>query len=88
LGLWLFRLRRLNGRDFTWPLLMFANAAPESMMGRFRKIYIGQPLRIKTRQQLIETIKPVMRHHVRADTLEDEALDSVKSCGTISCWKL
>ena len=73
LGLWLFRLRRLNGRDFTWPMLMFANVAPESMMGRFRKIYLGQPLRIKTRNELIETIKPVMRRHLRADTLEDEA---------------
>jgi len=27
LGLWLWKLRKLNGRNFTWPLLLFAGRA-------------------------------------------------------------
>jgi hypothetical protein len=31
-------------------------------------IYLGQPLTIKTRKELLDTIKPAMRQFVRADT--------------------
>src|SRR2546427_10157020 len=50
LALWVYRLRKLNGPGFTWPLLMFANALPERLMSRFGKIYVGQRIRIKTRK--------------------------------------
>jgi hypothetical protein len=32
--MWLYRLRKLNGPDFTWPLMMFAGVAPESVLER------------------------------------------------------
>jgi radical SAM superfamily enzyme YgiQ (UPF0313 family) len=68
LGLWAFRLRGLNGPDFTWPMLMFASAVPERWMARWGKIYGGRPLAIKTRRELLATIKPAMRKFVRADS--------------------
>lgn len=67
IGLWLWRLRKLNGPNFTWPLLMFSSAMPESWMARLGKIYVPKPLAIKTRQQLLATIKPQHRRFLRAD---------------------
>lgn len=68
LGLWAYKLRKLNGPGFTWPLFMFANALPEAFMGRLGKIHTGRPLNIKTRGQLLATIKPHQRRYVRPDT--------------------
>ena len=68
LGLWAWRLRRLNGPGFTWPMLMFASALPESAMGRMGKIHLGRPLRIKTRSELLATVKAGQRQFLRADT--------------------
>jgi radical SAM superfamily enzyme YgiQ (UPF0313 family) len=67
-GLWLHKLRKLNGPHFTWPLLMFASALPESLMGRLGKIYVGRPLTIKSRRELLQTIRPSQHRHLRADT--------------------
>jgi hypothetical protein len=66
--LWAWRLRTLNGPGFTWPLFMFASAVPEAMMGRLDKIHLGRPLKIKTRKELLATIKPAMRQYLRRDT--------------------
>jgi radical SAM superfamily enzyme YgiQ (UPF0313 family) len=68
LALWAFRLRKLNGPGFTWPLFNFANALPEHLMARAGKLYAGRPLAIKTRKELLATIKPSMRRHLRPDT--------------------
>jgi len=68
LALWAFRLRKMNGPGFTWPLFMFASALPESVMAKAGKIYLGKPLRVKSRKELLETIKPTMRRHLRPDT--------------------
>jgi hypothetical protein len=68
LGLWLFRLRKLNGPKFTWPLLLFAGALPEKWMARMGKIYPGTPLKIKSRKELLATIRPQLQKHLRADT--------------------
>lgn len=68
MGLWAWKLRKLNGPGFTWPLFMFASALPESLMARMGKIHMGRPLAIKTRKELLETIKPSMRQHLRSDT--------------------
>ena len=37
-------------------------------MAKMGKIYLGKPLTIKTRKELLATIKPAMRQFVRADT--------------------
>src|SRR5438128_5106506 len=58
IGLWLYKLRKLNGPNFKWPLLMFSSALPEKMMGRLGKIYTGKPIKVKTRKELIASLKP------------------------------
>jgi radical SAM superfamily enzyme YgiQ (UPF0313 family) len=68
LGLWIWKLRRLNGPNFTWPMLMFASALPESLMARMGKIYSGRPLEIKSRKALLATVRPAQREFLRADT--------------------
>jgi len=67
LALWAYRLRRLNGPGFTWPLFNFASAMPEGLMEKLGKIYVGRPIRIKTRKELLETVKPSMRRYLRPD---------------------
>jgi radical SAM superfamily enzyme YgiQ (UPF0313 family) len=64
-GLWLWKLRKLNGPNFTWPLLMFASAFPERLMGRLGKIHVGRPLAIKSRAELLATIRPTQRQYLR-----------------------
>jgi len=64
---WLLKLRKTNGPNFTWPLIMFAGAAPEWLLGKLGKIYIGKPLKVKTRKELLATIKPQHWRYLRAD---------------------
>ena len=68
LALWAWRLRKLNGPGFTWPLFLFASALPERLMARMGKIHLGRPIKIKSRKELLETIKPHQREYLRADT--------------------
>jgi hypothetical protein len=68
LGLWLWKLRKLNGPNFTWPMLMFAGALPESLMARMGRIYPGRPIRIKSRKELLSTVRPSQRRFLRPDT--------------------
>src|SRR5262249_30121431 len=67
IGLWLWKLRKLNGPGFTWPLLMFASACPEKMMEKMGKIYIGKPMKTKTRKELLESIRPNYWQYLRED---------------------
>jgi radical SAM superfamily enzyme YgiQ (UPF0313 family) len=65
--MWLYRLRKLNGPDFTWPLMMFAGVAPEKVLERIGKIYVGKPLVTKNRRELIASLRPNYLKHLRAD---------------------
>jgi hypothetical protein len=67
IALWLYRLRKLNGPHFTWPLWMFSGAIPESVLARAGRIYMGRPLAIKTRRELLATIRPHQWGFLRAD---------------------
>jgi radical SAM superfamily enzyme YgiQ (UPF0313 family) len=67
LGLWMYKLRKLNGPNFTWPLLMFSSALPEKLMGWLGKIYVGKPLKTKSRKELIASVKPQYLKYFRAD---------------------
>lgn len=67
IGLWAWKLRKLNGPHFTWPLMMFASALPESMMGKMGRIHVGRPLTVKTRKELLATIKPSQWKYLRED---------------------
>lgn len=66
-AMWLYKLRRINGPNFTYPLWMFSGAISEKMLERMGKIYVGKPLKIKTRKELLATIKPKDWRFLRAD---------------------
>jgi len=67
LALWAWKLRKINGPNFTWPLFNFASALPESWMEKMGKIYVGKPLKTKSRKELLETIRPNQRQFLRED---------------------
>lgn len=67
IGMWLYKLRRLNGPNFTWPLWMFSGAISEKNLNRMGKIYPGRPLKIKARKELITTLRPNDWQFLRAD---------------------
>jgi len=67
IAMWLYKLRRLNGPNFTWPLLMFSGAISEKTLERLGKIYIGKPLKTKTRKELIASVRPNYWQYFRAD---------------------
>jgi hypothetical protein len=48
-------------------MFMFASALPESLMGKMGKLYIGRPLNVKTRKELLQTIKPHQWRFLRED---------------------
>ena len=65
--MWLYRLRKLNGPNFTWPLMMFAGAAPEGVLQRMGKIHVGKPMATKNRRELIASMRPNYLKYLRAD---------------------
>jgi Radical SAM superfamily len=67
LFMWLYRLRKLNGPNFTWPLMMFAGVAPERILQSVGKIHVGKSLPSKSRRELIASLRPNHLKHLRAD---------------------
>lgn len=67
IGMWLYKLRKLNGPNFTYPLLMFSGAISEKRLAKMRKIYLGEPMKTKSRSELLATIRPAQRKYVRED---------------------
>jgi radical SAM superfamily enzyme YgiQ (UPF0313 family) len=67
LFLWAWKLRKTNGPNFTWPLLMFASALPEKLMMKMGKLYEPKPLQVKSRKELLATIKPQHWRYLRTD---------------------
>ena len=65
--MWLYKLRKVNGPNFTWPLFMFSGAISEETLGRMGKIYVGKPLRSKTRKELIASVRRNYWQYFRAD---------------------
>ena len=65
--MWAYKLRRLNGPNFTWPLLMFSGALSEKTLQRMGKIYTGKPLKTKNRRELLASLKPKDWQYLRAD---------------------
>ena len=65
--MWLSRLRKLNGPNFTWPLMMFAGVATDKVLQRIGKIHVGKPLVAKSRRELIASLRPNHLKHLRAD---------------------
>jgi hypothetical protein len=67
IALWAWKLRKTNGPNFTYPMFMFASAMPEWLMEKMGKIYVGKPLKTKTRKELLATIKPNQWQYLRED---------------------
>jgi len=67
IGMWLYKLRKLNGPNFTYPLFMFSGALSEKRLEKMGKIYMGKPLVTKNRKELIATLSPKARKFLRAD---------------------
>jgi hypothetical protein len=67
IGMWLYKLRKLNGPNFTYPLLMFSGALSEQRLEKMGKIYTGKPIETKTRAELLATLKPKMLQYLRED---------------------
>jgi radical SAM superfamily enzyme YgiQ (UPF0313 family) len=61
LVLWASRLRRLNGPNFTGPLLQFSGVVPERWLERAGVLYHGHPLPRRTRGDLLATVRPDWR---------------------------
>jgi hypothetical protein len=47
--------------------MMFAGVAPERILKRFGKLHAGRPLTIRSRKELLTTIKPHQWRYLRAD---------------------
>jgi hypothetical protein len=67
LVLWAMRLRKTNGPNFTWPLIMFSGSLPEGVLARMGKIYVGRPIEIKTRGELLASLRPNYWQFLRDD---------------------
>ena len=67
IGMWLYKLRKLNGPNFTYPLLMFSGALSEKRLEKMGKIYMGKPLKTLSRAELLATIKPNQWKYLRED---------------------
>jgi hypothetical protein len=65
--MWLYKLRKINGPNFTWPLWMFSGAISEENLQKMGKIYIGKPLKTKTRKELIANLRPNYLQYLRTD---------------------
>ena len=68
LAIWATRLRRTNGPGFTWPMMNFCGAIPEHQMQRMGKLYEPRPLKLKTRAELLASIRPNYWKYLRQDT--------------------
>ena len=66
-ALWATRLRKTNGRHFTWPMMMFCSALPENLLYATGRLYKGRPIRVKTRAELLSSIKPGYWKYLRED---------------------
>jgi radical SAM superfamily enzyme YgiQ (UPF0313 family) len=76
---WIWKLRKMNGPNFTWPLLLFASALPERLMAMLGKIYIGRKMQVKSRKELLATLKPQHWKYLRPDNGDlPDGWDTVK----------
>ncbi|HUI43139.1 MAG TPA: radical SAM protein [Terriglobia bacterium] len=67
IGMWLYKLRRANGPNFTWPLFMFSGAFSEQRLAKMGKIYVGKPLKTKSRKELIASLRSNYLQYLRSD---------------------
>jgi radical SAM superfamily enzyme YgiQ (UPF0313 family) len=67
MGLWAAKLRKTNGPNFRWAMVNFCSALPERWMQGMGKLYTPRPLKVKTRKELLQTIRPNYWKYLRED---------------------
>jgi hypothetical protein len=69
---------------------MFSGALSEKRLNKMGKIYLGKPLKVKTRQELIATLRPHDLQFLRVDNgdLPDGYTQAVSLAGTPPWSKL
>jgi hypothetical protein len=70
---WAMRLRRVNGPNFTWPLMQFSGVIPESWLTRSGAVYGGQPLPRLTRDDLMASVRADWRETIAAARANEAA---------------
>jgi hypothetical protein len=60
--------------------MMFTGALPEALMDKMGKIYRGRPLHVKSRKELLATIKPQHWKYLREDN--GDLPENWKAAGT------
>ena len=68
LSLWAMKLRRTNGPNFKWAMMNFSGVFPEPWMQRWGKLHRPRPLKLKTRAELLRSMRPSYWKDLRADT--------------------
>jgi radical SAM superfamily enzyme YgiQ (UPF0313 family) len=58
LVVWATRLRRVNGPNFTWPLVLFSRSVPERWLHKAGKLYEGKPIERVRRDALMAKVRP------------------------------
>ncbi len=70
---WALRGRRVNGPNFTWPLMHFSRVMPDAVTYRAGGLYRGKPLKILSYEELIDTVpskwKPYFAHSTDSKTM-------------------
>ncbi len=64
---WLARLRKTNGPNFTWPMMMFCGAIPDNLVYKMGNLYRGRPFNVKTRAELLASVRPTYWRFFRTD---------------------
>ncbi|HET9219410.1 MAG TPA: radical SAM protein [Terriglobia bacterium] len=68
MAIWLAKLRKTNGRNFKWAMMNFCGAIPERWMQKMGVLHRPQPVEIKTRRELLQSIRPNYWKYLREDT--------------------
>lgn len=53
---WALRGRRVNGPNFTWPMMHFSRVLPDALTYRLGGLYPGKPLKILSHAELLDTV--------------------------------
>ena len=75
--LWATRLRKTNGPNFFWPLMNFAGAGPEKWILKAGNLYAGGPIQIKTRDELLGTIRPNHKQFIPSSRSEPTGFEEL-----------
>jgi hypothetical protein len=68
MGIWAAKLRKTNGPNFKWAMMNFCGALPERWMQKSGKLYSPRAVEVKTRKELLGSIRANYWKYLREDT--------------------